>query len=58
MCRKIAQPRKNLKIHEFSDTNPLAERLSDPTFKAILKHKNHPQVLLSLEMQIIILIFI
>ena len=26
---------KNLKIAEFSDTNPLTERLSDPTLKAI-----------------------
>ena len=32
---------KNLKIHEFSDTNPIAERLSDPTLKAILKYENH-----------------
>ena len=35
---------KNLKIPEFSDTNPLAERLSDPTLKAILKYKNHPSI--------------
>ena len=32
---------KNLKISEFSDTNPIAERLSDPTLKAILKYENH-----------------
>ena len=32
---------KNLKITEFSDSNPLAERLSDPVLKAILKYKNH-----------------
>ena len=32
---------KNLKISEFSDTNPLAERLSDPVLKAILKYNNH-----------------
>ena len=35
---------KNLKIPEFSDTNPIAERLSDPTLKAILKYKNHPSI--------------
>ena len=35
---------KNLKIPEFSDTNPLAERLSDPVLKAILKYKNHPSI--------------
>ena len=32
---------KNLKIPGFSNTNPLAERLSNPTLKAILKYKNH-----------------
>ena len=36
---------KNLKIPEFSDINPLAERISHPTFKAILKYKNHPGIL-------------
>ena len=35
---------KNLKIPEFSDTNPLAERLSDPTLTAILRYKNHPSI--------------
>ena len=35
---------KNLKIPEFSDTNPLAERHSDPTLKAILKYKNHSSI--------------
>ena len=35
---------KNLKIPEFSDTNPLAERLSDPVLKAILKYNNHPSI--------------
>ena len=35
---------KNLKIPRFSNTNPLAERLSDPTLKAILKYKNHPSI--------------
>ena len=33
---------KNLKIPKFSNTNPLAERPSDPTLKAISKCKNHP----------------
>ena len=35
---------KDLKITEFSDTNTLAERLSDPVLKAILKYKNHPSI--------------
>ena len=48
---------RNLKISRFSNTNPLAERLSDPTLKAILKYKNQ-LVLLLLEMQIIIPILI
>ena len=47
---------KNLKIPRFSNTNPLAERLPDPTLKAILKYKN--QVLLPLETQMIISIII
>ena len=50
LLRKMQKPRifssavKNLKISEFSDTNPLAERLSDATLKAILKYKNHPSI--------------
>ena len=35
---------KNLKIPRFSNTNPLAERFSNPTLKAILKCKNHPSI--------------
>ena len=35
---------KNLKIPRFSDTNPLAERLSDSTLEVILKYKNHPSI--------------
>ena len=35
---------KNLKTAEFSETRPLAERLSDPVLKAILKYKNHPSI--------------
>ena len=40
----ISSAVKKLKIPEFSDTNPLAERLSDPALKAILKYKNHPSI--------------
>ena len=32
------------KIPEFGDTNHLAERLSDPTLKAILTYKNYPSI--------------
>ena len=35
---------KNLKIPRFINTNPLTERLTDPTVKAILKYKNHPSI--------------
>ena len=35
---------KNLKIPRFTNTNPLAERLSNPTLKAIRKSKNHPGI--------------
>ena len=35
---------KNLKRPKFSNSNPLAEKLSDPTLKAILKNKNHPSI--------------
>ena len=35
---------KFLKISRLSNTNPLAERLSDPTLKAILKYKNHRSI--------------
>ena len=35
---------KNLKIPKFKNTNPLAERVSDPTLRAILKYKNHPSI--------------
>ena len=36
---------KNLKIPEFSDSNPLAENIPHPIFKAILKYKNQPSVI-------------
>ena len=35
---------KNLKIPRFSNTNPLAERLFNPTLQVILKYKNHPSI--------------
>ena len=36
---------KNLKIPEFSETNPLAENISHPIFKATLKYENHPSII-------------
>ena len=36
---------KNLKISEFGDSNPLAENIPHPIFKAILKYKNHPTII-------------
>ena len=36
---------KNLKIPEFSEINPLAENISHPIFKAILKYENHPSII-------------
>ena len=36
---------KNLKIPEFSDSNPLAENIPHTIFKAILKYKNHPSII-------------
>ena len=59
----ISSAVKNLKVPEFSATNlkwNLAERLSNSTFKGLLKHENHPSiaVLLPSEIQIIILIFV
>ena len=35
---------KSIKIPKFSKTGPLAEILSDPTLKAILKYKNHRSI--------------
>ena len=35
---------KSIKIPKFSKTSPLAEILSDPTLKAILKYKNHQSI--------------
>ena len=36
---------KNLKILEFSDSNPPAENIPHPIFKVILKYKNHPSII-------------
>ena len=36
---------KNLKIPEFSDSNPLAENIPHPIFKAILKYKNQASII-------------
>ena len=47
---------KNLKIREFSDSNPLAENIPHPIFKAILNNKN--QVSLPLKTQEVDQVFI
>ena len=36
---------KILQIPEFGDSNPLAENIPHPIFKAILKLKNHPSII-------------
>ena len=36
---------KNIKIPEFSDSNPLAENIPHPIFKAILKYKTHTSII-------------
>ena len=36
---------KNLNIPEFSDSNPLTENIPHPIFQAILKYKNHPNII-------------
>ena len=35
---------KNLKIPEFSDTKPLADNISHPTLKTIMKYRNRPSI--------------
>lgn len=35
---------KNLKIPDFSDTEPLADNISHPTLKATTKYRNHPSI--------------
>ena len=36
---------KNLKIPEFSDSNPLAKNIPHPIFKVLLKYKNHRSII-------------
>ena len=35
---------KNLKNPEYEETDPLANNISHPIFKAILKYRNHPSI--------------
>ena len=35
---------KNLKIPEYQETDPLANNISHPIFKAICKYRNHPSI--------------
>ena len=35
---------KNLKIPEYQETDPLANNISHPIFKPILKYRNHPSI--------------
>ena len=36
---------KNLKIPEYENLNPNFEKVKDPVFNAVLKHKNHPSII-------------
>ena len=36
---------KNLKIPQYSNFDPIAQNIEDPTLKAIVKYKNHPSIL-------------
>ena len=36
---------KNLKIPQYSNFDPNAQNIEDPTLKAIVKYKNHPSIL-------------
>ena len=36
---------KNLKIPHYSNFDPIAQNIEDPTLKAIVKYKNHPSIL-------------
>ena len=36
---------KNLNIPQYSNFNPIAQNIEDPTLKAIVKYKNYPSVL-------------
>ena len=41
---------KHFKFPKGSDSNPLAEFISHPIFKAMLKYKNHPSIIAINEM--------
>ena len=36
---------KNLNISQYSDFDPIIEKVKDPTLKAILKYEKHPSIL-------------
>ena len=36
---------KNLKICQYSNFDPIAQNIEDPTLKAIVKYKNRPSIL-------------
>ena len=36
---------KNLNISQYSDFDPIAEKVRDSTLKTILKYKEHPSIL-------------
>ena len=36
---------KNLNISQYSDFDPIAEKVKDSILKAILKYKEHPSIL-------------
>ena len=36
---------KNLKIPQYSNFDPIAQNIEDPTLEAIVKYKNHPSIL-------------
>ena len=36
---------KNRNISQYSDFDPIIEKVKDPTLKAILKYKTHPSIL-------------
>ena len=35
----------NLKIPEYADYNPIANNVSDPILKVIVRYRNHPRIL-------------
>ena len=36
---------KNFKVPQYSNFDPIAQNIEDPTLKAIVKYKNHPSIL-------------